>query len=564
MDFSVSDPIERQDISNTGWRYFVASVLAFCLAVTLTDGYFWGDSADYVDSITAYFEGRYYDFVDFGHVIWRPLGWLLWMMTSDQSITATWRLEIFNRLQWINLACGLFSSILFANILQKVIRNFLVSNLILLAFIVSHAFLNFSQTGASYGGALLFLLLAIRLSVVCEKQAWFTSFCAGMALAISVGFWIAFIWVVPAVLLLGLIFCGVSRSEISRSVYALIGFVIGTVIVFGSAMIVMNISSLDALLAWIRHSSHGNETFGFMRAAFGFPRTFIYMASGGAEIKRLIFGDPYNPVYFWNLVNETLIKVAVFYAVIAVVFIRSLAYQTSRKAVLFALSSIVPHFAFSIFFDGAAIERFLPVLPATLLALGIYIDREASKTIRCLVALTVMLVPIINFTAMMRWRNEPAPPEVISRAMIVDYSAKASDVVFLVTWQDELMNFNRSFPTHRLNRYGNLRYAVVATPGLSQTATWREEFSLRVLRAWEQDKAVWISIRALSRVPKAEWNWIEGDDKNIRWGDFHDFFSQLEFGLQFGDNDGFISIPQSELNKSYLREFAVRYPGTIH
>src|ERR1044072_6383567 len=53
----------------------------FVLATLITDAHYQGDTADYVDSIVAHAAGRDYWFWEFGHVLWRPFGWLVMVIS---------------------------------------------------------------------------------------------------------------------------------------------------------------------------------------------------------------------------------------------------------------------------------------------------------------------------------------------------------------------------------------------------------------------------------------------------------------------------------------------------
>src|SRR5690242_10204541 len=57
-------------------------LIAFVLANSLTNAWLMGDTVDYVDSISAYDQGRYLQFWEFGHLLWRPFGWLSFRLTE--------------------------------------------------------------------------------------------------------------------------------------------------------------------------------------------------------------------------------------------------------------------------------------------------------------------------------------------------------------------------------------------------------------------------------------------------------------------------------------------------
>ncbi|HMO81796.1 MAG TPA: hypothetical protein PKD24_13485 [Pyrinomonadaceae bacterium] len=56
---------------------YLLAALVYIASVYFTTPYFWADAADYVDSVTDYQRGKYYTFWEFGHLLWRPLMWLV-------------------------------------------------------------------------------------------------------------------------------------------------------------------------------------------------------------------------------------------------------------------------------------------------------------------------------------------------------------------------------------------------------------------------------------------------------------------------------------------------------
>jgi hypothetical protein len=128
-----------------------AVVLAYLLSTLFTGAYFSGDTSDYVQSIVAYNRGEYYEFWEFGHVLWRPLGWLLTRATEplispfmDGGLTANARL-ILSTVSWL---AGLVSVLALAAILRQFCLRPWIVSLTVCAFILSNGFLNFAQTGA--------------------------------------------------------------------------------------------------------------------------------------------------------------------------------------------------------------------------------------------------------------------------------------------------------------------------------------------------------------------------------------------------------------------------------
>ena len=89
----------------------------FLISIGLTDAVFWADSADYVDSVIAFQQNVNYNFWEFGHLFWRPLGWLVWFQFSPNGGADSWRKEIITTFLWFNYIAGFCSTLLFVGIL---------------------------------------------------------------------------------------------------------------------------------------------------------------------------------------------------------------------------------------------------------------------------------------------------------------------------------------------------------------------------------------------------------------------------------------------------------------
>src|ERR687884_662432 len=118
--------------------------LVYAVATWLTGAAFMGDTDDYVDSAVSYFNGIDYRFWEFGHLFWRPAGWL------------------------------------FARLLMPLTRVFVGEDLRL---IFTNGFLNYAQTGCSYVPGLAFLTLGLyflaRDAGELNDSTWRTSALAG-------------------------------------------------------------------------------------------------------------------------------------------------------------------------------------------------------------------------------------------------------------------------------------------------------------------------------------------------------------------------------------------------
>ena len=122
--------------------------------------------------------------------------------------------------------------------------------------------------------------------------------------------------------------------------------------------------------------------------------------------------------------------------------------------------------------------------------------------------------------------------------------------------QDELYNFQASFPFEPLNRHRTYRVYSAVWINSDQAGRWRQEFADHALKTWSENGNVWVSTRLLSTKPAASWNWVEGDDPRVRWDDLHGFFAQLQTCGTATGGDGFVKLSQSEANIGFLKSQA--------
>jgi hypothetical protein len=133
--------------------------------------------------------------------------------------------------------------------------------------------------------------------------------------------------------------------------------------------------------------------------------------------------------------------------------------------------------------------------------------------------------------------------------------------VILPNWQDELVNFNRSFPFNTVNRNDKIKVYAIISPGEANVPQWRENFWIKAQMIWSDKGDIWLSKRLLSPRPRAEWNWVEGDDPRVSWGDLYLLFSQLQTGQAVGNDDGFVLLLPSAENRSSLSRLADEHKG---
>src|SRR5215213_8798225 len=133
--------------------------LVYIIATLLTSAHFMADTVDYVESVL-----KSVEFWEFGHLFWRPLGWLLYQVSEPLTRAVAGPDPVANvALVFVatNWVAGLMSALLIYGLLKRITKHEWAARLSTLAFALSHGFLNFAQTGSSDIPGLAFLVLGL-------------------------------------------------------------------------------------------------------------------------------------------------------------------------------------------------------------------------------------------------------------------------------------------------------------------------------------------------------------------------------------------------------------------
>lgn len=537
-------------------------MLVYLLATSLTDAHFMADTADYVDSIAARASGTFYDYWEFGHLFWRPLGWLFYKASTlfvAPVDEAGMRAQIVWTLLVINWLAGLVCVLCLYGLVRRISKVEWVANVVTIAFICSQGFLNFAQTGCSYVPGLMMLLLGLWLLTRGGERndfSWRTAALAGTCLAVAVCFWVPYLWAIPAALALPLLLYRMDAERKRLAWRTAIVFVVVVGLSYAAVLAHLGIYSVAGVRAWIASASHGNETRGLMRMVFGLSRSFINMGNDGVLFKRYLLHDPFNPVTTIDLFRLSLWKIGLFYCFLLAVILNLLRSSEGKRVFTLLLVNAIPVLAFATLFDGGAIERYLPLYPLLFISLGYSLSSGQSLRWPKVFALAfVAILALVNASVMAKITLNRQQEASVSRIKDLEPLLKPHSVVLTATWLDDLINFNRSFPLHAINRRGGVVIGALVTPGTSQSEVWRQEFASRTLKAWDGGNDVWVSKSVFSERPPAVSNWTEGDDRHVSWHDFNTFFANLKVEQAVGGEDGFVLIAPSLENREFLESF---------
>ncbi len=553
-------------------RFDVALLLTLVLylfAWSFTGAHFMADTNIYRQAILRHEYGRAAvnyrlstsnPFWDFGHLLWRPFGWLCFETSKPITRAVTHnnvQAEVVSTLIGINAVAGLVSVALFFLLARRVIGKDQPAALATIGFFSADAFLNYTHSGNAYVVGLAFLVAGIYCSF---SEDGYETVCAGYTLAaglmfaLSVLYWFPYVFVMPAALAAPLVLRGNDAQRRRRlwqmlAVSATLGLV-----AYGVGIAAAGIRNLTDLQAWVLAASHGQIQPGGVRSlarfAFALPRSFINMDQDGMWLKRFLLHDPYASVTAVDLLRLSLWKLALFYTVAAFVCLEL--WRTRQKQLVLLLAAVLPICFFAIFiFESGSIERYLPLYPFMFLAFG-YALATSKRFSRVLFISALAVIVVVNLHAMSKATLDSKKALVESRIHDLLPLLKPNDLVLAVNEQDNLAEFRQDFPLDPINANRDWQTYDVLEINTARLATWREDFAKRVLACWQRGGAVWLPKRFVYPRPNPEWNWVEGDDKRVKWTDLPAFFSQLELGASVGGADGFVFLVASPKNSGLL------------
>jgi hypothetical protein len=548
-----------------GLRTFIQQygliLVVYCLGTYFTSPWLMGDTVDYVSSIIAFENGQYLQFWEFGHLFWRPLGWLLFRLSNPLTsiyfgpnayLKATAILLIIN---WI-AALGVV--LLLHALTERVCNSLWIRNLTTIGFMFSAGFLDYGQTGSAYVPGLALILLGAYLLVKNhENPKAYIGWCAGFTFAVGACFWIPLVLIIPAALFLPWFLFGFQVRSVKNSIHAALACAVFSAIAYGSVLVILRIHNWDQLMAWVTAASHGmNRMRGVPRMVYGFSNSIIDLSGDGALFKRFLKHDPFNPVSLGEMLRLSLWKLGFSYLFLSVVVLNLL--RSRNRVRLFALLAVdlVPTVLFALFvFEAGDTSRYLASLPLLFLVVAASLCTAGTRLWVKVVAIVFIGVTVItNVRVMSASTLNRRQQSVAERVQPLLPHLTPESRVVTSHLQDELNNFTRDFPFNPINRDRNLQYYAVLAVNTAQIEHWREDFATMSLSVWEKGGDIWLSKRLFERRPKPQWGWVEGDDSRISWSDLNSFFSGFQIGESVGGDDGFVLLPPSESNKRILAE----------
>jgi hypothetical protein len=551
-------------VKNSLWIAIVMAILLLSTrAVEL------GDTQVYANDIVDHFGkslfGSGNSLWDFGHLIWRPLGWALLSLTTP-LLSAWTGFTIFMQASFVlvvvSVLCSLISVVLWYVMAIRLSGSKPVAFMVTIALACSHGFLLYAHSGCAYIPGVACLTASLYFLTTRRPIA------AGIFYALSTLLWLPFILGGAALLLIAAFPSADWNQPLSEklpkvdwagAIRFTVASAIVVLLVYGFALYARRISSVAEAREWAVSSGHGwSQNIKVVRAATGVPRSFLYLGKDGILFKRYLRHDPYSPVTLRDLAGASLWKLAAFY-LFSGCLLSELLRRLPSWPLLFFSAVAVPVISFAvIIFEPGSPERYLPAFPFLLLAI-VWVLRDfptSRRVTQSVIAAFLLCVVLANGYSFAAPRVSAEDNTALSRITGFRNRVAGKSIIMVATNQDDLEPPLNRLVFGDINRPTPVPLFDIVEAGNTRTLTWQSGLAARVLEAWAADGEVWVTKRVWSSRPLPSWNWVEGDDPHVSWRDLPPFFATLSTDAESGGPDGFLRLARNEHNLALLTPLA--------
>ena len=507
------------------------TVFIYIAATAFTNAFYYADSFKYVDSVERFENGIYYRFLEFSHILWRPFGYLMHQVLKvlpNFFITSDPRQQIVDSFLLMTWFAGFVAIIFLIKILSILkIRQWEI-HLTAIFLIFSNAFLNFTQEGSSYVVGFTFVLAGIYFILrheLHDRQILDIVLGAAM-LGLAISFWIPYIFSLPAALLIPIICFGFSRKRFRSAAITAAITILSVCIVFFTVLLLLNLEPMQSFKDWVAFSKDAAQQLnGIQRVIFGFPKLFINMGNGGISLKRYLLHDPYNPVSLFNLVILVLWKVILFYGMLFFMIL-TLWNRRHRRMLFLLLVGTLPMLLFAVKFDGAANERYFPLLAFLIITFAYGIGISTNKKLNLFRSICfgfIASVIIVDTTAMCieNLKNEESTAKE-ELAQIAPFLASKPQSIILTLTIDKLVTLKYAPGSDSSKSIPPYRPVYLVELNTGRILTWKQALGDSIQYAWNNGGDVWLETHLLDSIPKEETGWVELQDPRVRWKDIRE------------------------------------------
>jgi 4-amino-4-deoxy-L-arabinose transferase-like glycosyltransferase len=538
-------------------RVVAGTAVAYLAMWIVTRYVFIADAPDYASDILNERFGESCSFFEFGHLAWRPLGYLVSAPLIDASSAAdrdAW-LGTLNVLHGLAGLAGLGAVVTATLWMRTYVRQAAALIAGVAVFLIARMFVNYAHVGSPYMPALCALCTGLWLGARGPDDPPRSTLRvggAGVALGSSALLWGPFLFALPGAVLAPLLLERDTRSAFRRVLVLGASAIVTLLAAVAFVAWVHAFTSLSEIKDWVSAAGSVGSMSGVPRVVIGFARAVVDHGQYPALVKRFLMPDPLNPVAPSDLLQVQLAKFVFFYASLAAILLGAFRHPFGRRAVGFLVTFSVPVLLFAALWRGGDLERYMPLLPP--LALVVAVATEAARHQRWLRLTLIaagLVVLVSNGAVLLAWRVAGASRSALQR--LPGAGAGDSARLFVVSqWNDPLMQFERNNPQDPLVRRGLTLYPLIS-PGGPDSPRWREHFAARAARYLANSQPVYVSRRLLASKPRPEWGWVEGDDPSVQWRDFGAFFARLDLdSTAVQSTEEFLLLPPTSRNKAEL------------
>lgn len=566
----------------TELRCYLLLAILYVLIMMLTEPETHGDTPQYVAEVVSVVQADHGVGADslweFGHVIWRPSGWLAYLAVGSlvRPLVGSNPGRVVNAIfSAISLCSGLGVILVAYSIGRALGLSRGLATLLGLGIVSTNSVLNWAHTGSSYVPGLMAQLIGIRLlanAAQSQPLAGPRAYTAGIALGISVCLWFPYILSLPGMLLFA--YCGMDAPlslrgdpererlaepsargrALSLCKVALALFLTG-VMLYAPGAVAKKIYSVQAFKAWVSDSAHGvSQTMGIVRIATGVPRTFLNLGDHGIGLKRLYLKDPYAQAALRDVLN-TVWKILLVYLFLVVLAWKLWTSRVGRRLLWPLLFVAIPIAFFAIaLFEPSGSERYMPGYAMGLVATAWALrDSPVPQWDRAMLWILLPAMLVVNLPAYRVGSGMEQFSPDIARIRVIKAALRPNSRVMVLSFRDGIERFYARYPFDPLHLGSRLPLAEVVEIGSTGAARWRQECATIALETWQHGGDFWISSRLLAERPLSSWGWVEGDGPHAKWTDIRTFFGRFDIDSSVGEPDGFVRVAPSAGNTRLLR-----------
>ena len=287
------------------WRRWLVVVIGFCvisLLVTRPDTYI--DSFSYAKHIVDHRGGAVDPssdpFWDFGHALWRPMGYLVYILAGGPLTAMFGGNQIFaaaaSLIVW-SIAGALLAAVFLYLLVARLTGRPDIAALVTIGFVSTHAVMNFQLTGCAYLAGIscqVAALYYLYTSLQVRHKALRRAMVAGVLLGFSVSIWFPFILLLPGYLCFALLWRDQTTelpfaARLRLLAAACLAVAVVVAAVYLPVMTFRQIRTVSQFKQWKEANRYGIQpTRGFARMVFGVPHGFLWLGEGNSVLKQAL------------------------------------------------------------------------------------------------------------------------------------------------------------------------------------------------------------------------------------------------------------------------------------